>query len=117
MTDKVAAVVDDTSYSRVYDYFKHLTTVSLISIGGVLGLLTGNVDGISAQVVIPVIVMLGIAGFLSIMTMCGISAMVMLRRPHEAKTAKQLLVLQYAATFFLIIGLGWFVGAFAKIVV
>ena len=109
-------VVDDATYSRTYDYFKHLTTVSLVSIGGVLGLLTGKVGGISSRAIILVIVMLGLAGFLSIMNMFTISVMATRGRSRGDKTVRQLLISQYAATFSLVLGLGIFLGVFSKIV-
>lgn len=108
-------IVDDGSYSRAFDFFKHLTTTALISIGGVLGLLTGEAAGISARAVAIVIFLLSLAGMISMMSLCGISTLAMLQRPKLAKHARELLILQYSASFLLIAGLGIFLGAFSKV--
>jgi hypothetical protein len=103
----------DTPYPALYDYFKHLTTVSLIAIGGVLGLLQGDGPRLGAPVVIVIMALLAAAGTIAMIMLAMLST---LSLRHDSSTpeqlAKRLLAAQGAATLALMIGLGLFVGAF-----
>ena len=49
-----------------YDFFKHLTTINLASIGGIFGLLKGDDIEISASGVLAIVACLSASGLLSV---------------------------------------------------
>ena len=58
--------VDDQGLALLYDWFKHMTTLSLLTIGGVLSLVQGDQGaGIKKPLLIVVLVFVGISGLLS----------------------------------------------------
>lgn len=112
MIDDDHPPADDAPYARIYDYFKHLTTVSLVSIGGVLGLLQGQGPAIKPLALILVISLLAAAGFLAMVMLAAISSMTLKKASEVEKVRKSMLIVQGAATFCLMFGLGIFLGAF-----
>jgi hypothetical protein len=58
--------MDDHGLSLLYDWFKHLTSLSLLTIGGVLSLTQGAEGaGIKKALLVIVLVFVGICGLLS----------------------------------------------------
>lgn len=112
MTDDGAPAAADDPFARVYDYFKHLTTVSLIAIGGVLGLLSGDGPVLKPIAIVIVVGTLGFAGFLAMMMMASLSALGFKTPEEVARIRRVVLAIQGAATFLLMFGLGIFLGAF-----
>lgn len=115
MTDDEAPIVaNDIAIARAYDYFKHLTTVALISIGGVFGLLQGDGPRLKTTAVILVIALIGLAGGISLIAISSITAADLQGKSLE-KLRKSILRTQQIATFLLLFGLGVFIGAFTKV--
>lgn len=102
-------------FARAYDYFKHLTGVSLISIGGVFALLDGAGAKFDARRVIIVLAAIGLAGVISLL-MAGALASIEVKPVPHAKTVRQVRYSLVAATFFLAAGLGAFIQTFSSVI-
>ncbi|WP_423602307.1 hypothetical protein [Sphingomonas sp. MS122] len=100
-------------FARAYDYFKHMTGVSLISIGGVFALLDGAGAKFDPRRVIIVLGAIGLAGVISLL-MAGALASIEVKPVPQAKTARQVRYSLIAATFFLAAGLGAFIQTFSS---
>ena len=99
-------------FDRAYDFLKHVTTLSLISIGGIFGLLQNDRVTISESSVMLSIGMIGGAAFVALTMNANIVAEP-LRAPRKRKlTAKQVYIGQYIAMALLLFGAGVFTGAF-----
>jgi hypothetical protein len=99
---------------RIYDYFKHLSTVSLIAIGGVLGLIQGGIKMPSLAILVTICV-LGVAGIISMMGL-NVIATAELKGGLTEKHSKMLSLLQPLANMCLMLGLGIFLGVFMKVI-
>ena len=97
-------------FARAYDYFKHLTGVSLISIGGVFALIGGPTQ-IERRKLLVILASIGIAGVISLYQSSALGSLESKPVPHE-KLAKQVRYSQLAAMLFLMVGLGAFVQSF-----
>lgn len=104
---------DQLPFARPYDYFKHLTGVALLSIGGVLAFMDGGAIKFDAVQGTIILAALGIAGVISLLMAGGLAALEVRPVPH-AKMARQVRANLIAATFFLAMGLGGFVSNFAS---
>jgi hypothetical protein len=113
--DEIVIIEPSDPLARVYDYFKHLTTVSLIAIGGIFGLLQGNGPKLKPAATIVVLGVIALAAGISMMTTSAIT-FGELRGKVTEKTRTQLAILQLSTTCLLMIGLGIFVGLFSSIV-
>ena len=54
--DGVPAIVDDNALAALYDWFKHLTSLSLLTLGGVLSLVQGA-DGVPIKKSLLIVVL------------------------------------------------------------
>lgn len=106
---------DALPFARPYDYFKHLTGVALLSIGGVLAFMDGGAIKFEAVQGIIILAALGIAGVISLL-MAGALASLEVRPIQHDKMARQVRGNMVAASFFLAVGLGAFVSNFASTV-
>lgn len=99
--------------ARAYDYFKHMTTLSLVTIGGVLGLLKGDGPTLKPLAVGLIIGTIAAGGVVAMAALSAL-AQVGLRggAEHVAKVRKMLPWMQGAATFLVMLGLGMFLGNF-----
>lgn len=100
------------SQERAYDFFKHLTTINLASIGGVFGLLKGGDIEISASSVLAIVACLTASGLMSIACLSQIA-----RRSWDAERkggikASHLNAYQGFCVLVLLVGLGIFTGNF-----
>jgi hypothetical protein len=100
-------------FGRAYDYFKHLTGISLVSIGGVFALMDGTGTTLDPRRVIILLAALGVSGVISLL-MAGALASIEVKPVVYAKMARQVRYGLIAATFFLAIGLGSFIQTFAS---
>ena len=117
MTEEEAAPTegDGLPFARPYDYFKHLTGVALLSIGGVLAFMdSGPIKFEAAQGTI-ILAALGMAGVISLL-MAGALASLEVRPVPHPKMSGRVRANLVAATFFLAVGLGAFVSNFASAV-
>lgn len=102
-------------FARVYDYFKHLTTVSLLAIGGIFGLLQGSGPKLKPVATMVVLGVIALAAGISMMATSAIT-LSELRGQLTEKTRKHLAIVQLGTTCLLMVGLGIFVGLFTTIV-
>ncbi|WP_294299523.1 hypothetical protein [uncultured Sphingomonas sp.] len=101
----------EAPFPRSYDFFKHMTGIALVSIGGVFAFLDGNGARMERRQVISVLIFLGLSGVTSLL-MATTLAGVEVKPTDRAKLAKSIRYGQFAVTFLLSIGLGNFVPAF-----
>ena len=99
-------------FARSYDFFKHMTGIALLSIGGVFAFLDGATAPPDKVKYAMVIGFLGMSGISSLL-MASVLAMVEAKPVAHAKLAKQVMFGQIAAVFFLSVGLGVFMPTFA----
>lgn len=95
-----------------YDFLKHLSGLSLIAMGGMLGLAQGMGEKPSAGMLIAVGVV-GLSGFLSLTFMAGVAATQIRQLVHKSSNTAALIVVLLCVMMFAM-GLGIFVGAFFK---
>ncbi len=109
-----APAPQDEALARSYDFFKHLTGICLVSIGGVLGLLQGQASDTRGIAVLTVIVSLSMAGLLS-MTMVSSIATLGYKGPEATERMyKSIPTVQVLIVLLLVFGLGAFVGIFVQ---
>jgi hypothetical protein len=97
-------------FARAYDYFKHMTGVSLISIGGVFALIGGPTKIERAKLLV-ILAAIGLTGVISLYQASALGTLESKPVPH-AKLARQVRYSQFAAMLFLMVGLGAFVQSF-----
>jgi hypothetical protein len=93
-----------------YDFLKHMSTLALVAMGGMLGLAQGTGDGGAPEVLLSVAIV-GLAGVLALIFMAGVAGTQILQRVHKSNNTFAfgivfLVVMMFAA------GLGVFVGFF-----
>ena len=93
----------------LYDYFKHLTSLCILSLGGVLALIP-NARGLKPGLIIAVLVVLGLAALLSFAGTSEIVRARFLNSPLQ----KTVNMCRVAAPALLSIGVGMFVYLFAR---
>jgi len=95
----------------LYDWFKHLTTVSLLTLGGVLSLSQlAAAQDIKKPILIGVLIALAGAGVLAF----SAADQIVRARASGSPLPKQVLILQKAASALLSIGLGAFLYIFVQ---
>ena len=108
--DEEAQLSGELPFARAYDYFKHMTGVSLISIGGVFALIDGQTK-IERAKLLAILAAIGIAGVISLYQASALASLESKPMPRE-KLAKQVRYSQLAAMVFLMVGLGAFTQSF-----
>jgi hypothetical protein len=102
----------DAAIDRAFDFNKHVATLALISIGGVLGLLQGSEQAISPRAAMLVMACLGTAAFIALITNSSLVGGAL--KSRGAPSAKVLIASQWLSVGLLLFGAGMFVGAFSK---
>ena len=110
---KAMKIQDEADFTPAYDFNKHLSTLSLISIGGVLGLLQNAEVGISARAASLSIASLGLAA-LAALLMNAMIVGIGLSADSSRLSAKFVQRAQGIAVALLLFGAGIFTGAFGK---
>jgi hypothetical protein len=105
------AVGRDAPFARSYDFFKHMTGVALVSIGGVFAFLDSGVD-LDHKRVIVVLAFIGLAGVTSLLMAASLATLEVKPAPL-AKVARNVRLASITASFFLAGGLGAFVQTFS----
>jgi hypothetical protein len=100
-------------FARAYDFFKHMTGIALISIGGVFAFLDNAGTKLDAKSITAVLAALGLSGVTSLL-MSNTLATLEVKPVPEAKVARQVRIGLVSSTFFLAVGLGAFVPSFAS---
>lgn len=113
MMDDDSETGGEAPFPRAYDFFKHMTGVALVSIGGVFAFLDGGGTQMERKQVISVLVFLGLSGVTSLLMATTLAA-VEVKPTDRAKLATSIRYGQFAATFLLAVGLGNFVPAFVS---
>jgi len=99
-------------FARSYDFFKHMTGITLISIGGVFALMDGKSAQLDTRSLVVVLVALGLSGVTSLL-MTNTLVTLEVKPAPVAKTARQVRIGLVMSSFFLAVGLGSFVPSFA----
>jgi ABC-type polysaccharide/polyol phosphate export permease len=93
-----------------YDFLKHVSGLSLIAMGGMLGLAQGLSDKPSPAMMLSVAVV-GMAGFMSLVFMAGVAATQIRQMVHKSSNTLALIIVMLVLMLFAA-GLGMFIGAF-----
>lgn len=111
MSDDAEAPVDvpHDGETLLYDYFKHLTSLCLFSLGGVLAL-AQNAKGVSAGLMIAVLGVIGVAALISFSGTAEIVA----ARFHRKPLGKHVNHYRAIAPVFLSVGVGMFLYLFTR---
>ena len=112
--DEIVVIGTGESLARVYDYFKHLTTVSLIAIGGIFGLVQGDGPKIKPVLALIILGVIGLSGGFS-MICTSIITTAELRGTVTDKLRRGLATTQWLVTSLFMFGIGIFVSAFSSI--
>lgn len=100
-------------FARAYDFFKHMTGITLISIGGIFALMDNSAATLDSKSIVTILAALGLSGVTCLLMT---NALVTLEVKPEpvAKMARKVRIGLVMATFFLAVGLGAFVPSFAS---
>jgi hypothetical protein len=101
----VLARSKDDDELLVYDYFKHLTTLSLVALGGVLSIST-SIPGISPKSIIVIVVLLGIAGAVSLAAL----DVIVNERIYNRPIPRYIRYLRMVSVCFFGVGIGYFIS-------
>lgn len=93
-----------------YDFLKHVSGLSLIAMGGMLGLAQG-LGGRPSPAMMLAVAVVGMSGFVSLMFMAGVAATQIRQLVHKSSNTAALVVVMLVLVLFAI-GLGMFIGAF-----
>lgn len=105
--------IEAAPFARAYDFFKHLTGVALVSIGGVFAFLDGEGPKLDMRRMIIVLACLGIAGATSLLMASALATQEVKPMPRD-KMVRNVRYGLVAATFFLAAGLGAFIQTFSS---
>lgn len=103
----------EVPFARTYDYFKHMTGIALISIGGVFAFLDADGSKLDPRRSIIVLAALGLSGVTSLLMASFLAGLEVKPVAHE-KLVRRVRLGGFAATFFLAMGLGGFIQTFAS---
>ena len=95
-----------------YDFLKHMSTLALVAMGGMLGLAQGTGKAVSAPILLSVGIVGG-AGVLALVFMAGVAGTQILNRVHKSNNTFAFGIVMIVVMMFAG-GLGVFVGAFFK---
>ena len=93
-----------------YDFLKHMSTLAIVAVGGMLGL----AQGIDAQIsgkILRSVAMVGFSGFLSLVFMTGVAATQIRQRVHKSSNTLALIIVVSVLALFSA-GVGAFVSGF-----
>ena len=94
-----------------YDFLKHMSTMAIVAVGGMLGLAQGIDAPISGKILRSV-AMVGFSGFLSLIFMTGVAATQIRQKVHKSSNALALIIVVSVLALFSA-GIGSFVSGFA----
>ena len=112
---QLSATADQFAETRAYDFLKHLTTLSIISIGGILGLLQNDSVDFPDQTIMVSIGAIGLAAITSLIVNGTLVGEPLSGKPagKYSLTPKRLYYLQSIAVLMFLFGAGVFTGAFS----
>ena len=92
-----------------YDFLKHMSTLAIVAVGGMLGLAQG-VGAMSSRIVLSVAIV-GLCGFVSLVFMAGVAGTQILQRVHKSSNAFAFAIVMIVVAMFSM-GLGVFIAGF-----
>jgi hypothetical protein len=95
-----------------YDFLKHMSTLSIVAVGGMLGLAQGVGAKMSAEILASVAIV-GLCGFVSLVFMAGVAGTQILQRVHKSSNVFAFGIVMTTVMMFSI-GLGAFIAGFLK---
>jgi hypothetical protein len=107
--EKIVVRSKDDVELLVYDYFKHLTTLTLVALGGVLSIST-SIPTISPKSIVMIVVILGVAGAVSLMAL----DLVVNERMHNRPIPRYVRYLRLVSIWLFGIGIGYFISIVAE---
>jgi hypothetical protein len=93
-----------------YDFLKHMSTLSIVAVGGMLGLAQGVGAKMSGAILLSVAIV-GLCGFLSLVFMAGVAGTQILQRVHKSSNGFAFGIVMTVVMMFSI-GLGAFIAGF-----
>ncbi|QNM82223.1 hypothetical protein H8M03_09350 [Sphingomonas sabuli] len=93
-----------------YDFLKHMSTLAIVAVGGMLGLAQGVGTRVSPAILASVAIV-GLCGFLSLVFMTGVTATQIRQRVHKSSNGFALAMVVIVLMLFAC-GIGAFIGAF-----
>ena len=93
-----------------YDFLKHMSTLAIVAVGGMLGLAQGAGARISKEIIASVAIV-GLCGFLSLVFMAGVAGTQILQRVHKSSNSLAFGIVMTVVMMFSI-GLGVFIAGF-----
>jgi len=95
-----------------YDFLKHMSTLSIVAMGGMLGLAQGIEAHISGKI-LRAVVMVGLSGFLSLVFMAGVAATQIMQRVHKSSNLLAMIIVVSVLGLFSA-GIGAFASGFVN---
>jgi hypothetical protein len=95
-----------------YDFLKHMSTLAIVAVGGMLGL----AQGVGAKLTGPIltsIALVGASAFFSLMFMAGVAATQITQRVHKSSNGLAVAIVIIVLMMFAS-GIGAFLAGFAR---
>jgi len=95
-----------------YDFLKHMSTLAIVAVGGMLGL----AQGIGAKLSGPILVSIALvaaSAFFSLLFMAGVAATQIMQRVHKSSNGFALVIVLIVVMMFAA-GVGAFLAGFQK---
>ena len=93
-----------------YDFLKHMSTLAIVAVGGMLGLAQGIGAKMSGALLLSVAIV-GFSGFLSLVFMAGVASTQILQRVHKSSNGFAFAIVMTVVIMFSV-GLGAFIAGF-----
>ena len=115
MIDEGETPAGEAPFARSYDFFKHMTGIALVSLGGVFAFADGQGARFEHKQLIVVLSFIGLAGVTSLLMAAHLAAIEVTPAPRE-KVARSIRLAQGAVSLLLSGGLGAFLYNFTPVV-
>lgn len=115
MIDEDDGTGDDLPFARTYDFFKYMTGISLVSIGGIFAFIDGDTVKIDPRLAIVIIVFLVCAGVTSLLMAASLAGLEV-KPTARAVLVRRVKLGSFVVVLFLSIGLGAFIQTFISAV-
>ena len=93
-----------------YDFLKHMSTLAIVAVGGMLGLAQGLGAKLSGAILLAVSIV-GLSGVLSLVFMAGVAGTQILQRVHKSSNIFAFGIVMTVVMMFSL-GLGAFIAGF-----
>jgi hypothetical protein len=109
------AASSEVPFPRSYDFFKHTTGVSLISLGGIFAFADSRSAEFEPTQIVIVLGFIGLAGVISVVMVSSLATLEIKPEP-PAKVTRWIRYAQFCVSFLLAAGLGSFIFNFTEAV-